>query len=327
MRKTALITGVAGQDGSYLADFLLRKNYRVIGIVRSRAPGTLWRLKYFNIHHRIKLVVGDLADVKNLKVLLRRYQPHEIYNLAGQSSVAESWRNTNKTFEINTVAVVQMLELLRVYSPGTRFFQASSAEIFGDTDSVITEKTRAFNPLHLYGTSKLAAHFVVKNFRDQYGLFAANGVLFTHTSPLQVDFTVAKTIARGAAKIALGMASAITLGNSAIVRDWSYAGDIVRAMWLILQQEKPSDFIMCTGTSLPIKSFAKEALRCVGIEQWEKYVVSDPLLIRKNDTKKMSASSARLRRIGWRPEISFKKLVKTMVEYELIQLQQSNGKK
>ncbi|OGH70087.1 MAG: hypothetical protein A2754_00695 [Candidatus Magasanikbacteria bacterium RIFCSPHIGHO2_01_FULL_47_8] len=327
MKKTVLITGVTGQDGSYLANFLLTKDYRVIGLVTSDSKDKLWRLDHFKIRSEVELVAEDITESAKMAAVIRRYQPHEFYNLAGQSSVARSWENPSETFKVNALAVVQILELLRLHSPHTRFFQASSAEIYGDIDTTITEKINIFRPLHPYGTSKLAAHLAVKNFREQYGLFASNGILYTHISPLQADYTVAKNIAKGAALVACGQADKITVGNIAVLRDWSYAGDVVRAMWMMLQQKKAEDFVICSGKSSPVKSFAEEALRYVGRKPWKKYIFSDKNLMRKNDTKKMFGSSKKLQRLGWRPEVDFKKLVKMMVDFELNALQHGDNKK
>lgn len=237
MLKTAIITGIAGQDGAYLADFLLKKKYRIIGVGRSLKKSDLKGLEYFGIKKRLNLIKGDITSAVLIKKLLLKYRPQEFYNLAGQSSVAKSWADPDGTFKVNSWAVFQMLRLICQYSPRTRFFECSSAEIFGNAKGVKTENNFCFKPLNPYGVSKLAAHRGVQNFRVQFGLFACNGILFNHESPLKADFAVSKKIAKGVAAVSLGLVDKITLGNINVRRDWGFAGDFVKAMWMILQQK------------------------------------------------------------------------------------------
>lgn len=318
MFKKAIITGIAGQDGAYLAKFLLAKKYRVIGIDPSLAKKILYRLDYFGIAKKLTLVEGDVLNGSLIKRILTKYQPAEFYNLAGQSSVARSWERPEETFQINAMAVLRMLRLIQKFSPRTRFFQCSSAEIFGQTDSPVTESYLKFNPVNPYGISKLSAHLAVKSLREHYGLFAVNGVLFNHESPLRPDFMVTKKIVKGALRIATGSQIKLGLGDIAVRRDWGFAGDFVEAMWSMLNQKKPRDFIICTGKSFPLKKFIEEVFRYLGIKQWQKYIVVDRTLFRKGEIRNMRGSSRRIKKeLGWKPKIGFKQLVKIMVDYEL----------
>lgn len=317
MKKTAIVTGISGQDGAYLANLLLKKNYDVVGIAPIINNKELWRLGYLGIKNGPSLIKGDITDGNLIKRILKKYKPEEFYNLAGQSSVSRSWANPSATFYTNGYAVIMILEALRRYSPQTRFFQCSSAEIYGDTSEIVTEKYRRFEPVNPYGISKLAAHLSVENFRKQYGIFAVNGVLFNHESPLRSDFMVSKKIVAGVAKISLGFKKKLILGNVNVYRDWGYAGEFVKAMWLTLQQSSPQDFVICTGVSLPITEFIKEAFNCVGITDWKSFVSFDKKLFRKMDVLKMVGSPKRIKRIlGWKQKTDLKKLVQMMIDYE-----------
>lgn len=317
-KKIAIITGIDGQDGAFLSDLLLKKNYRVIGIALSMRKERMAKLEYFGIADKVDIITGSISDVGLMKKILKERKPDEIYNLAGQSSVAGSWEDPTGTFETNASAVIQMLDLIRVVSPQSHFLQCSSAEIYGEAHRVITDNHIKYDPLNPYGISKLAAHLGVKNFRDQYGLFACNAILFNHESPLRADCTATKKIAGGVVKIALGLESKIKLGNLDVNRDWGYAGDFVKAMWLMSQGEKPEDYIICTGVSFPLKKFVKEAFRCVGIKNWRDYIVVDDDLMRKQEVKSMRGSPARINKeLGWKSEIDFKNLVKIMVDFEM----------
>lgn len=318
MSKTAIITGISGQDGAYLADLLLKKKYKVVGIARSKDKNSLCRLRIFGLLNKITLIKGDILDAVLIKKILLRYKPEEFYNLAGQSSVAESWKNPVLTFKTNALAVVQILELIKTCSPHSRFFQASSAEIFGDSKVSANEKSTPFNPLNPYGTAKLAAHLTVKNFREQYGIFACNGILFNHESPLRPDYMVSKKIVRGVVRISSGLDNKIILGNIKISRDWGYAGDFVQAMWLMLRQKQPRDFVISTGKNFTVEQFVAEAFRCVGIKKWRQFIAIDKKLVRKVDIKNMRGSSSLIQReLGWKPAVNFKHLVKMMVDHEI----------
>jgi len=318
MDKIAVVTGITGQDGAFLSDFLLKKNYKVIGLAPTIQEDHLVRLKYFNIGKKVVLRKGSVADGGFIKQILKKYKPSEFYNLAGQSSVSKSWIHPEGTFVTNGVAVIAILEMIRLYSPSTRFFQCSSAEIYGNTSKIVDENLEVFDPVSPYGISKLAAHLAVKNFRQQYGIFAVNGILFNHESPLRAEGMVAKKIANGVAKISLGTQKKLVLGDINVLRDWGYAGDFVEAMWLMLQQLTPKDFVICSGISLPITKFLAEAFSYVGISNWQKYVVLDRDLLRKMEIKKMKGSANLItKELGWEHKINLKGLVKLMIDYEL----------
>lgn len=318
MKKIALITGIVGQDGSYLADFLLRKGYRVVGLSLSSDSEALWRLDYFKIRNKVDLEVGDITDVARMEKIISACKPDELYNLAGISSVAKSWDHPVETFRVNASAVIGMLDILRRKSPQTRFFQASSAEIYGNIKGVANEKINIFNPLHPYGVAKLAAHCAVKNFRDQYGLFAVNGIMFNHESPLREDYFVTKTIVQGAVRVARGEIKKMQLGNIETYRDFGFAGDFVDAMRRMLNYKRAEDLVICTGKSFAIKDFVREAFACVGIADWRAHIQIDQSRVRKQEVQKMRGSSAKIKKeLYWKPTISFKKLVKMMVEYEI----------
>ena len=287
MQKTALITGVAGQDGSYLADFLLKKKYHIVGLTTSLSKQHLYRLAYFNLLKKITLIKGDVGDGKLMTKIIKKYQPDELYNLAGLSSVAKSWGDPAENFRINAGAVIELLDCVRTASPHTRFFQASSAEIYGQAKGVITEETDTFEPIHPYGVAKLAAHKAVKIFRVHYNLFAVNGILFNHESPLRDSHFVTKIIARGAAAIARGSKKKIALGNLGAKRDFAFAGDVVEAMWRMLQETKPSDFIICTGKTFSVADVAREALAAIGIKNWRSCITIVESRKRKHEVRVM----------------------------------------
>lgn len=318
MGKTAVITGISGQDGAFLADLLLKKSYKIVGVAPVIFNKELWRLENFGIRDKLILIRGDITNNDLIEGVLKRYKPDEFYNLAGQSSVGKSWENPKLTFKINGKAVAEILKRIKKYSPRTRFFQCSSAEIYGNSRKVITEKSSGFKPVNPYGKSKLFAHLAVQKFREKEGLFACNGILFNHESPFKNDFTVSKKIVRGVVRIVAGLDKKIVLGNLNTKRDWGYAGDFVRVMWLMLQQKKPSDFVICTGVSFSIKQFVAEAFWQVEIKNWRSFVEIDKDLFRKNEVKNMRGSCRRVKRLlGWKPEVNFKRLVKLMLDYEL----------
>ena len=316
MKKLAVITGVSGQDGAYLSDFLLKKRYNVLGIAPCLTRKSLINLNYFKITDKVSLIKGDITDCRVIKNILKKYKPDEFYNLAGQSSVAVSWQKPAETFLVNAYAVEQMIEILRANSPKTRFFQASSAEIYGDRTSRINEAEKIFMPSNPYAVSKLAAHLEIINQRRNRGLFLCNGILYTHISPLQTELSVAKKIVSGAVAISQGSKNKLRLGNIDIIRDWGFAGDVVRAMWKILQQPYPADYIICTERSYPVKKVVKLAFQEAGIKNWERYVAIDVNLIRKNDVNSMRGSCRRLKKIGWKPSMGIKETIALLVEFE-----------
>jgi GDPmannose 4,6-dehydratase len=317
--KTAIITGIAGQDAAYLADLLLKKNYRVFGVahpISDRAD--FWRLDYLKIYDKIEIALGDIADSDFMQKIIEKVMPDEVYNLAGQASVSKSWEDPVDTFRANALGVINVLEILHKIKPNVRFFQASSAEIFGNVSGVINEKNNHFQPLNPYGIAKLAAHLAVQNFRDQHKMFACNGILFWHISPLQSELTVTKKIAKGVAAISNGLEKEpLVFGNLAARRDLSFAGDMVRAMWLMLQQKKPDDFVICSSKTFSIKDIIKEAFVAAGIRNLEDHIKIDKNLFRPGDVRNMRGSNLKAKRIlGWRPSVSMPELMKMLVEFE-----------
>lgn len=320
MKKTTIITGITGQDGAYLAKLLLEKKYQVVGVAPTATIRDCWRLDYFGITKKIKIITGSLLDKKFVSGIVKKYQPQEFYNLAGQSSVARSWEEPVETAEINFLAVLHQLEAVRQYSPKTKFFQASSAEIYGQAPGVITEKTNYFQPMNPYGVSKLAAHQSVINYRERYGLFAVNGILFNHESPLRMSEFVTKIICCNVIKVVRGDIKTFSLGSLSKRRDFGFAGDFVDGMWRLLQLSKPHDAVFCTGQTNSIEDFVHEAFLSVGIKDWKKHVTIDPTLIRKREVAAMRGDHRLLTKLTrWKPTVNFAGLVKIMVDYERLQ--------
>lgn len=320
-KKHALITGITGQDGAYLAQFLLAKGYRVTGIAQRALRADRRGLSALGVGERVTLAAGDATNSAFLSRVVKAALPDEWYNLAAISSVRQSWEDPAAVIRINGEAVWRMLEIVRSASPRTKFFQASSAEIYGNADGVVTEKTRQFAPQSPYGVGKLAAHMAVALMRERYGLFAVCGILFNHESPLRPDTFVSKKIARAAARIAAGLDTHVELGNLRVRRDWGFAGDIVRAMWLSLGQKTPRDYVVSTGENYSIADFARAAFAHAGIRNWKSHVRVDPSLVRKYEIRDMRGSSLLAKRaLGWAPTVPFHSLVAMMVDYEVAQL-------
>lgn len=317
-QKKALITGITGQDGSYLADFLLKKGYEVIGMVRRASTESFERIEH--IRDKIELIQGDLLDQSSLDDIIRKAMPDEIYNLAAQSFVPTSWNQPVLTGEFTALGVVRMLEAVRNYSPKSKFYQASSSEMFGKVqETPQTEKT-PFYPRSPYGVAKAYGHFITINYRESYNIFAVSGILFNHESPRRGLEFVTRKISDGVAKIKSGLANKLIMGNLDAKRDWGFAGDYVEAMWLMLQQNKPQDFVVGTGQSHSVREFIEEAFAHVGLD-WKRYVTIDKRFIRPADVEKLIANPARARKVlGWKPKVNFKKLVRIMVDADLRRL-------
>lgn len=321
MSKIALITGVTGQDGSYLADFLLRKKgYRVVGITRSLAASNVWRLDYFGIRRRLTLMAGDGTDGAVLRRAIRRFAPHEIYHLAAQSSVAKSWEAPEETLRANALGVVALLEAVRRYQPYARVFHPSSVEIYGVKPLPQQGELTGGAPITPYGIAKLAAHLSLRRYRERYTIFACNGILFSHESPLRPEHFVSKKVARGVALIAAGRARTIALGNVHIKRNWAYAGDVVRAMWQCLQLPKPKDVIISTPYNFSVAQFAAAAFARAGIKNWRRYITITPRFVRPGEVAVLPPARAAQRLPGWQPRVNFKQLVAHLVDYELAAL-------
>lgn len=313
--KKAFITGITGQDGSYLAEFLLSKGYQVYGMTRRTSTQNLERIEH--LKGKIEIVHGDLIDQSSLISLIREIQPDEIYNLAAQSFVQSSWAEPLATGEFTGLGVLRMLEAMRQAAPKAKFYQASSSEMFGIAPSPQNEKT-PFHPRSPYAVSKVFGHYITINYRESYGLFACSGILFNHESPRRGLEFVTRKISDGVAQIKLGLANELRLGNLDAKRDWGYAGDYVKAMWLMLQQEKPEDFVVGTGVNHSVRDFVEEAFRVAGIANWKKYVKVDPKFLRPADVAELRADPIKAKtKLGWKSEVSFQELVKMMVEADI----------
>ena len=311
----ALITGIAGQDGSYLAEFLLAKGYEVAGLMRRARSERYERIAH--IQHRLKLFDGDVLDQVSLTSAMKKFEPDEVYNLASQSSVFRSWAEPILTGEINALGVSQILEAIRISDPKIRFYQASSSEMFGKVRESPQNELTPFYPRSPYAVSKTYGHFVTVNYRESYGIFAVSGILFNHESPRRgLDF-VTRKISHGAASIALGRANELVLGNLDVERDWGFAGDYVEAMWLILQQATAEDFVIGTGEAHTLRDFLREAFEHVGLN-WEKFVRCDSQLMRPAEVEHVVADCAKAHaKLGWKPHTSFRELVHMMVDHDL----------
>ncbi|MCS7045221.1 MAG: GDP-mannose 4,6-dehydratase [Gemmataceae bacterium] len=313
--RTALITGITGQDGSHLAEFLLDRGYRVVGMTRRRSGGALDRIAA--IREQIELVEGDLLDQTALTRTLERVQPEEIYNLAGLSFVPASWQQPVATGEFTALGVTRLLDAMRLVCPTARFYQASSSEMFGKVRESPQRETTPFYPRSPYAAAKAYAHYITVNYRESYGLYACSGILFNHEGPRRgLDF-VTRKITHTAARIKLGLEDELRLGNLQAKRDWGYAGDYVRAMWLMLQQPQADDFVIGTGEAHSVAEFVEAVFAYLDLD-WRRYVIIDPQLVRPAEVDLLVADASKARRIlGWEPEVSFLELIHLMVDADL----------
>jgi GDPmannose 4,6-dehydratase len=320
-RRVALITGITGQDGSYLAELLLEKGYRVVGMVRRSSAENFYRIEH--IRDRIELEQADLLDQYSLIDVLKRVRPDEVYNLAAMSFVPTSWSQPVLTTEFDAVGVTRILEAIRLTNPEARFYQASSSEMFGKVREVPQREATPFHPRSPYGVAKVYGHYITVNYRESYGLFACSGILFNHESPRRGKEFVTRKVTDGVARIKLGLASDLKLGNLNAHRDWGFAGDYVRAMWLMLQQDAPDDYVIATGESHSVQELVELAFEHVGLE-WRKHVVEDPSLIRPAEVDTLLGDWSHAReKLGWKPELSFAQLVQMMVDADLALLRES----
>jgi len=316
---TALITGITGQDGSYLADFLLEKGYTVIGMVRRSSTVNFSRIHH--IQERVTLVSGDLLDQGSLITILQNYHPDEIYNLAAQSFVPTSWEQPVFTGEVTGLGVTRVLEAVRTVDESIRFYQASSSEMFGKVREVPQRESTPFYPRSPYGVAKVYGHWITINYRESYGLHATSGILFNHTSPRRGLEFVMRKITYGVARIKLGLASELRLGNLDSCRDIGFAGDYVQAMWMMLQQPSPDDYVIATGETHSIREMCQEAFSYVGLD-WEEYVVQDPRFMRPAEVDLLVGDATKAHQtLGWEPKVSFQDLVHMMVEHDIQLLQ------
>lgn len=313
--KSALITGITGQDGSYLAELLLSKGYRVFGLVRRTSIPNLENIGH--LLSDITLLSGDLADLASLIKAVEASAPDEVYNLAAQSFVSASWQQPVLTGEVTALGVTNLLEAVRMVRPDARFYQASTSEMFGKAVETPQRETTPFYPRSPYGVAKLYGHWITVNYRESYGMFACCGILFNHESPRRGLEFVTRKITDGVAQIKLGLAGELRLGNLEAKRDWGYAGDYVRAMWLMLQQEEPDDYVVASGENHSVRDFAAAAFACVDLN-YEDYVVVDPQFFRPAEVEVLLGDAGKARaKLGWRPDTSFSRLVEMMVEADL----------
>ena len=314
----ALITGVTGQDGSYLAEFLLGKGYEVVGMVRRTSHHSYERIDH--LLDRIQIVAADLLDQHSLTVVLQDVRPDEVYNLAAQSFVPTSWSQPVLTGEFTALGVTRILEAIRLVHPQARFYQASSSEMFGKVTETPQRESTPFYPRSPYGVAKVYGHWITVNYRESYDLFAVSGILFNHESPRRGIEFVTRKVTDGVARIKLGLAKDLHLGNLDARRDWGYAGDYVEAMWLMLQQPTPSDYVVGMGETHSVRELVEIAFRHVGLD-YHQYVVSDPRYYRPAEVELLLADPSKAHReLGWRPKVSFEQLVTMMVDADLARL-------
>jgi GDPmannose 4,6-dehydratase len=319
----ALITGITGQDGSYLADFLLEQGYEVIGMVRRTSTINFDRIRHIQDH--ITVVQGDLLDQVSLINILQEHRPDEVYNLAAQSFVPTSFVQPVLTGEFTALGVTRMLDAIRIVDPKIRFYQASSSEMFGKVQEVPQRETTPFHPRSPYGVAKVYGHWITVNYRESYGLFACSGILFNHESPRRGLEFVTHKITHAVARIKLGLAHELHLGNLDSRRDWGYAPDYVRAMWLMLQHDHSDDYVVATGETHSVREFCREAFGYAGLD-WEKYVVVDPKFLRPADVDLLVGDPTKAGRVlHWEPTVTFQQLVRIMVDADLAALQQGGN--
>jgi GDPmannose 4,6-dehydratase len=321
MTQRALITGITGQDGSYLAELLLKEGYEVFGMVRRLSTPNTWRIEH--LLDRITLKPADLLDQLSLLRLIDDVQPTEIYNLAAMSFVPASWDQPMLTGEFNSQGVTRMLDAIRRVNPKIRFYQASSSEMFGKVREVPQTEMTPFYPRSPYGVSKVFAHYITVNYRESYDLFAVSGILFNHESPRRGLEFVTRKVSDGVARIKLGLAKTLSIGNLDACRDWGFAGDYVRAMWLMLQQDKPDDYVIATGVAHSVKELIQIAFGHAGLE-WQKHVHQDPALLRPAEVDHLLGDARKAKtQLGWSPSVTFKQLVEMMVDADIERLGRS----
>ncbi len=319
--KKALVTGITGQDGSYLAEFLLEKGYQVVGMVRRTSTTNFDRIRH--IQDRLTLVQGDLLDQTSLVDIMKEHQPDEIYNLAAQSFVPTSWKQPVLTGEFTALGVTRMLEAMRMVAPEARFYQASSSEMFGKVREVPQNENTPFYPRSPYGVAKVYGHWITVNYRESYGLFACSGILFNHGSPRRGLEFVERKVSHGAARIKLGLADQLPMGNLDAERDWGFAGDYVRAMWLMLQQDDPETFVVASGETHSVRRLLEAAFGLLDLD-YREYVRVDERFLRPADVDQLVGDSAKAREtLGWEPSVTFEELVEMMVEADVASLKRS----
>jgi GDPmannose 4,6-dehydratase len=315
---TAIITGITGQDGSYLAELLLSKGYHVVGMMRRSSVVTFERIQH--IQDQIDIIQGDLHDQSSLMDLIEQYKPDEVYNLAAQSFVPTSWNQPVLTGEVTALGVTRMLEAVRLLSPKTRYYQASSSEMFGKVDEVPQNECTPFYPRSPYGVAKVYGHWITVNYRESYNLFAVSGILFNHESPRRGTEFVTRKITYGAVRIKLGLAKDVHLGNLDARRDWGYAGDYVDAMWRMIQNDQPVDFVVGTGQTHSVREFCEKAFSYLDLD-YHDYVIQDPRFIRPAEVDLLVADASKVHKeLQWQPKVDFDGLIEMMVDADLKRL-------
>ena len=319
MPKTALVTGITGQDGSYLAELLLSEGYRVVGMTRRTSTEVHERIEH--IVDDVEIVSGDLLDQSSITSIVSDVHPNEIYNLAAQSFVPASWSQPVLTGEFTALGVTRVLEAIRQVDPAIRFYQASSSEMFGNAVQTPQTEETPFYPRSPYGVAKVYGHWITVNYRESYDLYACSGICFNHESPRRGKEFVTRKISDGVARIKLGLASELRLGNLDAHRDWGFAGDYVRAMWAMLQANEPDDYVIATGRTHSVRDFVSIAFEAAGLGSYEPYVVIDPRFVRPAEVDRLIGDPGKARsKLGWVPQMSFEELVATMVEADLDRL-------
>lgn len=319
MKKTALITGILGQDGPYLAQLLLEKGYTVYGMIRRYSNPNFNNVEYLGISKDIQYVEGDLTDEASLINIIKNIKPQEVYNLAAQSFVGSSWEQAKLTTEINALGVLYLLNALKLFCPTARFYQASTSEMFGSNhDNWRQDENTPFHPRSPYGVSKVYSYWLTVNFRESYNMFTCNGILFNHESPLRGIQFVTRKITDGVAQIKLGLSDELRLGNLDPKRDWGFAGDYVDAMYRMLQHDTPDDYVVATGETHSVEEFVRLAFEEVGISDWQKYVKQDPRFMRPAEVQHLHGDPTKAyKQLGWKPKMSFPNLVREMVQADV----------
>lgn len=319
MKKTALITGITGQDGSYLAELLLEHGYRVVGMTRRTSTDVHERIAH--LVDDIEFVSGDLLDQSSMTSIVRDVRPNEVYNLAAQSFVPTSWQQPVLTGEFTALGVTRVLEAIRTTDPGIRFYQASSSEMFGKVVETPQRESTPFYPRSPYGVAKVYGHWITVNYRESYNMFGTSGICFNHESSRRGKEFVTRKITDGAARIKLGLAKELRLGNLDAQRDWGFAGDYVRAMWLMLQQPEPDDYVIATGRTHSVRDFVRIAFEAAGLGSYEPYVVVDDRFVRPAEVDLLIGDPSKAKRVlGWEPKVTFEELVEMMVRADLDRL-------
>jgi GDPmannose 4,6-dehydratase len=320
MKKVALITGILGQDGPYLAKLLLEKDYKVYGLIRRYSNPNFDNLDYLGITKDIEYVEGDLTDESSLLNIIKNVRPEEIYNLAAQSFVGSSWDQAKLTTEINATGVLYLLNSIKFSAPTAKFYQASTSEMFGlsQSEGGYQDENTCFHPRSPYGIAKVYAYWMAVNFRESYNMFTANGILFNHESPLRGIQFVTRKVTDAVAQIKLGLLKELHLGNLDAKRDWGFAGDYVEAMYLMLQQEEPDDYVVATGETHEVRELVTLAFKAAGIDNWKEYVKIDPRYMRPAEVPHLKGKPTKaMKKLGWKPKVSFEELVKMMVEADI----------